>query len=61
MIQLFGVATYLIGLIMMVTMVLESVGMIDRTNPIATVLFLVFGYILCVTGYLFVRRASPYT
>lgn len=56
--RLFGVAVYLLGLIMMVTMTLDALGIFDRTGPIFTVVFLIFGYALCVTGYMF-SRSSP--
>lgn len=56
--RLFGVAVYLLGLIMMVTMTLDALGLFDRTGPILTVVFLIFGYALCVTGYMF-SRSSP--
>lgn len=58
--RFFGLVIYLIGYIMMVTMVLNAVGVINRVGPIGTVTFLVFGYLLCLTGFVFVRRASPY-
>lgn len=58
--RLFGVAVYLLGLIMMVTMVLDAMGIIDRTGPLLTVVFLVFGYLLCITGYLFARSTPEY-
>lgn len=57
--RIFGVIIYVLGYGMMVTMLLDIMGIIDRAGPIATVAFLVFGYILCVTGYLFTRRSPP--
>jgi hypothetical protein len=41
-------------------MVLNALGIINRTSPIGTVTFIVVGYILCLTGFLFARRASAY-
>ncbi len=58
--RVFGIVIFLIGYIMMATMILDSLGVIDRAGPVAAVTFLVFGYLLCITGFLFVRRASPY-
>lgn len=55
--RIFGAVVYVVGLIIMVTMLLELMGIIDQAGPITTLLFLIFGYILCVTGYLFSRRS----
>ena len=55
--RFFGVAVYVLGLIMMVTMILESLQVFDRTGPILTLAFLIFGYLLCVTGYMFARSS----
>ncbi len=55
--RMFGVLVYVVGLLMMITMVLNAIGVINRTGPIPTLAFLVFGYLLCVTGYLFTRRS----
>jgi uncharacterized membrane protein len=58
MAKLFGIVIYTLGLVMMITMILEAMDIIDRASEIATVAFLIFGYLLCVTGYLFARRSS---
>lgn len=56
--RIFGITLYGIGYIMMVTMVLNALGVIERTGPLGTAAFLVFGYLLCLTGFMFARRAS---
>lgn len=55
--RIFGAIVYVVGLIMMVTMILELMGIINQAGSITTIIFLIFGYILCVTGYLFSRRS----
>lgn len=55
----FGVAVYLLGLLMVVTMIMRALNFIDRPGSVATIAFLFFGYVLCVTGFLFVRRSPP--
>lgn len=55
--RIFGVAVYLLGLVMMTTMVFDALGIIDRTGPLLTVVFIIFGYLLCITGYMFTRNS----
>jgi dipeptide/tripeptide permease len=57
--RMFGVATYLLGLIMMITMVLDAMGVIDQTRPIVTLAWIIFGYVLCILGYMFTRKTPP--
>ncbi|MBA3532596.1 MAG: hypothetical protein H0T73_11785 [Ardenticatenales bacterium] len=57
--RMFGVATYMLGLIMMITMVLDAMEFINQADPIPTVLFIIFGYVLCVMGYMFTRKTPP--
>ena len=57
--RFFGIAVYALGLIMVVTMIMNAMGVIERPGPIAALAFTLFGYLLCVTGYLFSRRSEP--
>lgn len=57
--RILGMAVYTLGLIMMVTMVLNAMGILNQAGPLPTVGFIIFGYILCVTGYFFTRKSPP--
>lgn len=56
--RIFGLIVYFVGLIMMTTMILNALEIINQAAPIATIAFLIFGYLLCVTGYLFARKST---
>lgn len=58
--RIFGLVVYMVGLVIMTTMILNALEIINQTGPIGTVAFLFFGYLLCVTGYFFARKSARY-